>query len=105
MPVLPFGAAALRCGGTVQEWRDAGEFGARVGVAGQFDDGQALVAGGGEGFEDGREVDLAVAEGEVFVDAAAHVLDLDVAQPGRGGADAVGGRERVPGTGSGRCRG
>jgi hypothetical protein len=49
-----------------------------VGVAGKFDDGQALVAGGGEGFEDGREVDLAVAEGEVFVDASVHVLDLDV---------------------------
>lgn len=65
-----------------------------MGVAGQFDDGQALVAGGGEGLEDGREVDLAVTEGEVFVDAAAHVLDLHVAQPGGGGAYAVGGRER-----------
>ena len=67
--------------------------GAGVGVAGQFDDDQALVAGGGQGVEDGREVDLSVAEGEMLVDAAAHVLDLDVAQPGRGGADAVGGRE------------
>ncbi len=43
--------------------------------------------------ENGREVDLSVPEGEVLVDAAAHVLDLDVAQPGGGGAHAVGGRE------------
>src|SRR6185312_16945529 len=62
-------------------------------VAGQFDDGQALVAGGGEGREDGREVDLAVSEGQVLVDAAAHVLDLDVAQPRGGVAYAVGGWE------------
>ena len=58
-----------------------GEVGARVGVAGQFDDGQGAVVDGGERFEDGREVDLALAQGEVFVDTAAHVLDLDVAQP------------------------
>ena len=70
-----------------------GELGAGVGVAGQFDGDQALVADGGEGVEYGWEVDLSVAEGEVFVDAAAHVLDLDVAQPGGGGADAVGWRE------------
>lgn len=70
-----------------------GEVGARVGVAGQFDDGQALVAGRGKGREDGWEVDLPVSEREVFVDAAAHVLDLDVPQPWRGGAYALGGRE------------
>ena len=69
-----------------------GEVGARVGVAGQFDDGQAPVAGVGEGREDGREVDLAVAEGEVLVHATPHVLDLHVAQPGSGFADAVRGR-------------
>lgn len=64
-----------------------------MGVAGQFDDGQSAVADGGQGFEDGWEVDLSLAEGEVLVDATAHVLDLDVAEPGRGGADAVGWRE------------
>ncbi|CAM5658249.1 hypothetical protein SROCM77S_01131 [Streptomyces rochei] len=73
--------------------RRAAQFGSRVGVPGQFDDGQALVAGGGEGVEYGREVDLAVPEGQVFVDAAAHVLDLHVPQPGRGGPYAVGGRQ------------
>jgi hypothetical protein len=80
-------------GGRVVEEREGllGELGAGVGVAGQFDGDQALVADGGEGFEYGREVDLAVTEGEVFVDAAPHVLDLDVAQPGGGGAYAVGG--------------
>jgi len=58
-------------------------------VAGQLDDGQALVAGFGQGGEDGWEVDVAVAEREVFVDTSAHVLDLDVTQPGARGADAV----------------
>src|SRR4051794_16509842 len=70
-----------------------GEVGARVGVAGQFDDRQALVAGVGQGGQDGREVDVAVTEGEVFVDAPAHVLDLDVPQPGARGAHALGGRQ------------
>jgi hypothetical protein len=68
-----------------------GELRAGVGVAGQFDGDQALIADGGQDFEHGWEVDLSVAEREVFVDAAAHVLDLDVAQPGGGGADAGGG--------------
>lgn len=57
------------------------EVGVGVGVAGQFDDGQALVADGGQSGEYRREVDLPGAEREVFMDAAAHVLDLDVAQP------------------------
>jgi hypothetical protein len=70
-----------------------GEVGAGVGVARQFDDDQALVAGGGEGREDGREVDLALSERQVLMDAAAYVLDLDVPEPGTGGAYAVGGRE------------
>jgi hypothetical protein len=79
-------------GRAVEEWEGLfGEVGARVGVAGQFDDGERLVAGGGQGFEYGREVDLPVPEGEVFVDASSHVLDLDVAQPGGCGAYAVGG--------------
>jgi hypothetical protein len=70
-----------------------GEVGSGVGVAGQFDDGQALVAGGREGRQDLWEVDLSVPEGEVLVDTAPHVLDLDVPQPWGGVADAVGGRE------------
>ena len=44
-----------------------------------------------QGPQGGRHVDLALAELEVLVDAAAHVLDLDVGQGAGHGADAVGG--------------
>ncbi len=88
------GALGREPGGAVEvRQRVGGEAGSCVGVPGQFDDGQAPVSGGGERGEDGREVDLPVAERQMLVDAAAHVLDLHVPQPGSGLADAVGGRE------------
>lgn len=41
-----------------------------------------VASGGGERFEHRWEVDLAVTERQVLVDAASHVLDLHMAQPG-----------------------
>lgn len=58
----------------------AGGRGRRVAVSGQLHRDQTPVPGGGEGTQYRREVDLALAERQVFVDAASHVLDLDVGE-------------------------
>ena len=56
-------------------------------VAGQLDVDQPVVADVGQRREHVGQVDLPLAEGQVLVDAAAHVVDLDVDDEVPGGPD------------------
>ena len=58
-----------------------------VRVAGELDRDLAVVADGGERAERGRDVERALAERQVLVDAAPHVLDVDVDEPVGGAAE------------------
>ena len=72
------------------EAREGGHLGAGVGVAGQLDGGQPPEADLDEGAERGGEVERPLAERQVLVDAADHVVDLDVDEQVAGAADDVG---------------
>ncbi len=67
-------------------------------VARQFDRDQAAIADLDQGIERRRKIDLAEAELQVLVNAAAHVLDLHVDHPVRGPTDAVGNGCRLEAT-------